>query len=403
MPDGFLSKGMPWLLFASVLIAGSFFCYSFGKTRALAEEITPSAQCQYAICIDSEKTGGEDQKPGSIFPMTIMIEPKHELRIKIFGPGVQMIFERSFYSDENGLVRAEYAIPADAKEGYYRVYLSTKAEEGKSYYSILFKIGDPNSGQNDRPFHIGDAEATQNGEHKMTFEADKPVDVLYRFGSPQVNVPANVPVNIVLYSESNAILDNATIYTISDDGSTIAHYIFTPMEYGDYRAVARVMYGGFSSEYAFPLKVRASSEYNFEVEGKKAAVTVDRYGDIGKVKSVNLDVAAKKLDIEIANEREYNILEVLVPYELLGDPYTVLTDGETVNLGKTSLSGNISKDQTFAAVRIPLDDSVSHIEIIGTSVIPEFPLAVPVLATGIVSLFVFFRLQASGKKYRQPD
>lgn len=265
--------------------------------------------------------------PGSIFPMAIRIEPKHELKVKIFGPGGQMIFEKPFYSDENGLVRAEYAIPADAKEGYYRVYFSTKAE-GKSYYSILFKIGDPNSSLNDRPFHIGTTEVTQNGEHRMTFRVDSPVDILYRFGSPQVSVPAKVPVNIILYNESNAILDNATIYTASRDGSIVAHYVFTPKEHGDYKVVVRVTYGSFTSEYAWPLKVRSSPEYSFEVEGKKASVTVDRYGDIGKVKSVNLDVTAKKLDIEIANEREYNILEVLVPYELLGDPYTVLTDGE---------------------------------------------------------------------------
>lgn len=331
--------------------------------------------------------------------MAIRIEPKHELKVKIFGPGVQMIFEKSFYSDENGLVRAEYAIPADAKEGYYRVYFSTKAEGGKSYYSILFKIGDPNSGLNDRPFHIGTAEATQNEEYRMIFRVDSPVDVLYRFSSPQVSVPAKVPVNVILYNESNAILDNATIYT-SEDGSIVAHYIFTPKEHGDYRAVARVTYGSFASEYTWPLKVRSSPEYSFEVEGKKASVTVDRYGDIGEVKSVNLDVAAKKLDIEIANEREYNILEVLVPYELLGDPYVVLTDGEPVNLGETSLSGNISKDQTFANIRIPVDDSVSHIEIVGTSVIPEFSVAIPVLAAGLVSLPVFFRLRVYRKHQR---
>src|SRR5437867_3167047 len=226
-----LAKSTFWMI-ALAISATFMLAFSFGHGYdAAAREYPKSLQCGYAICVDLEKTGGQDQHSSSIFPIVIGIEPNHELRVKIFGPGYQKIYDKTFTSNDTGWVNAEYEIPANATEGYYRVYLSTKADEGKSYYSLLFTIG--NLGKPDeKRFHIGVAEATQNGEYSPTFKINEPVDVVFKFGNPYVNVTSGVPVNVALFNASDVMLENTTIYTDSDShGLTSASYTFVPKAY----------------------------------------------------------------------------------------------------------------------------------------------------------------------------
>lgn len=379
------------LILGLLSLIGIFSWFIFSYQGYATAQDSLSLQCRYAICINSERSGGQDQKPSSVFPIVARIEPYSELEIKIFGPELTRVYDKSFHSDENGWVEIEYPIPSNATEGYYRVYLSTISEEGKSYSSLLFTIGNVYSSE-DKPFHIGVADATQNGEYKQIFDINRPIDVLFKLSNPYVDVPSGISVNIILNSDQSGVLENTAIYTQDGNGFTTALYSFVPNEYGFYDTLAKVTYGGFSSEYRLGLKVRPSPGYTFEVEGKASTVIIDRDGDIGKIRSVNLDASTKKLNIEIEKERAYNVLEIRLPYELLGDPYTVLTEGEKVNLGETSLSGSITKDQTFAIIRVPVDDSVSHIEIIGTTVIPEFGALAGLLgAVGMASIIVILR------------
>jgi predicted secreted protein with PEFG-CTERM motif len=105
------------------------------------------------------------------------------------------------------------------------------------------------------------------------------------------------------------------------------------------------------------------------------------------------------VSIAIEPEDWYNVLEVKVPYALLGDPYIVQTEGEVVDIGGTYQSGSITKQSDYAVIRIPVDDSVSKIDIIGTSVIPEFgSIAVVIMAAGIVGVMAISRHREGRRK-----
>ena len=233
---------------------------------------------------------------------------------------------------------------------------------------------------------IGDAVADQSGAYPYSYRINEQIDVTYRLRSPSHSIPAEVPVYVMLYNPAGKSIDNSTVYTNANGD---AHYSFIPSELGDYHTVSKAAYNGISDEYQLMIKVRRSPEYAFTVEGKNSTATIDRFAEFN-VTSVNIDPAQKKLSIEIEKVPNRDKMEVVIPYDLLGDPYTVFANGEMVDMGSiSSTSGSIYKDYTFARLTVPVDSSITRIEIMGTTAIPEFgSISMLVMAAGIVSTLV---------------
>jgi hypothetical protein len=230
---------------------------------------------------------------------------------------------------------------------------------------------------------IGTFRSEQDGEEKRSYEINKPLTTIFYFGNPFVEVPWGLPVRIVVSEiNSGSVIDNTTIFTEAEQDLMLATYTFTPSDYGKYKVAANATYGGISSEYSLVHKVVPGPKYTFEVEGKTSAATVDAPAEFD-IRSVNFDAKAKKLSIEIEKQEFTQRLQVIVPYELLGDPYGVLLDDEPVKMGNLYEAGEIRMGYTDAIFQINVDETVSHVDIIGTTAIPEFGFGMAALVIAV--------------------
>jgi len=105
----------------------------------------------------------------------------------------------------------------------------------------------------------------------------------------------------------------------------------------------------------------------------------------GQVLSITADPDAASLIFDIATTSDGEIT-ITLPRELIDakigsedDIFFVLAEGEEVSFSE-------SKTSTHRYVTIPFVHGTEQIEIIGTSVVPEFPLAIIVLSISIISI-----------------
>lgn len=110
----------------------------------------------------------------------------------------------------------------------------------------------------------------------------------------------------------------------------------------------------------------------------------------------SLDKSKKDLHIAIQSPNDsQGYMKLAIPHELLGGNYTVLIDG------KPSTVYNITAaDANITSIETRYDPSAKSIDIIGTSVIPEFPVLPPVLIAGITVLGIVIVIT---KKERRLD
>ncbi len=118
-----------------------------------------------------------------------------------------------------------------------------------------------------------------------------------------------------------------------------------------------------------------------EWEEQKFPVT---FRTLDEIKSLNFDQPARKLSFE--NSQENRFITIVIPLELLWNPYDVYLEGEKITYH------SYYQNDTHGWVNIK-PETVGTVEIIGISAIPEFSLLLP-LVLGIV---IVIGLQARNK------
>lgn len=118
--------------------------------------------------------------------------------------------------------------------------------------------------------------------------------------------------------------------------------------------------------------------------------------DGGQVLSITADPDAASLIFDIATTRNGEITMTL-PRDLIDskigsedDIFFVLVEGEEVSFSET-------KTPTHRYVTVPFVHGAEQIEIIGTSVVPEFPLAIIVLSLSIMLIILMPKLTRNFK------
>lgn len=107
-------------------------------------------------------------------------------------------------------------------------------------------------------------------------------------------------------------------------------------------------------------------EHEFLVEIRTFA-NIDNFEFNQPSKSIKFDVDGNK-----------DFVTAIIPTELLGEPYSLFLDGESVHFNERINNGT----HVWLNVR---PDSAGELEIIGTTVIPEFTLMIPLVA-GFVAI-----------------
>ena len=100
-----------------------------------------------------------------------------------------------------------------------------------------------------------------------------------------------------------------------------------------------------------------------------------------KIDKFNFEQISKSINFKINEKDEFVTLSI--PQELLGGPYVVLLDDEKIRYSK-----NYENENNILLTIKP--DSVGNIEIIGTTVIPEFSMFIPLIMGFLIVLTVPF-------------
>lgn len=96
------------------------------------------------------------------------------------------------------------------------------------------------------------------------------------------------------------------------------------------------------------------------------------------ISSLNFDQPTKKISFEVTEDNQHTIVNI--PLELLWSPYEVFLNDERIFVNEFYIN------ETHAGINIRPDTS-GTIEIIGTTVVPEFPIFAPLLV-GIVAVII---------------
>lgn len=124
----------------------------------------------------------------------------------------------------------------------------------------------------------------------------------------------------------------------------------------------------------------APSFSSIQVKG----ITIEHSKGVG-FQNVQVDEASKKLTFNISTQNT-NQLTLKLPKTLISGPNAVFVDGNQIS------NFQISKTSTGNTITIPLKSNSQQIEIIGTSVIPEFgSITMIVLAVAITSVVLVMR------------
>ena len=123
-----------------------------------------------------------------------------------------------------------------------------------------------------------------------------------------------------------------------------------------------------------------------EVEWEENKFNVEIITD-SKVNGFNFEQTSKSISFEV-NEKN-KIFSIILPEELLGGPYLVLLDGEKIDYQQQQV-----KDEKNILLSIK-PQSTGEITIIGTTVIPEFSMFIPLIMGFLVVLTVPFMKKLS--------
>ena len=118
-----------------------------------------------------------------------------------------------------------------------------------------------------------------------------------------------------------------------------------------------------------------------EVEWEENKFNVEIITD-SKVNGFNFEQTSKSISFEV-NEKN-KIFSIILPEELLGGPYLVLLDGEKIDYQQQQV-----KDEKNILLSIK-PQSTGEITIIGTTVIPEFSMFIPLIMGFVIVLTIPF-------------
>ncbi len=349
------------------------------------------------LCFDSDVMGPipRQEEAGGEYPLKIKVDPNGQLRVKIYHQSDQLYLDKTFHADDYGIITAEYKIPNDAMIGFYTVDLISQSERGKSYYGLAFHIGGNEPWG--APVSAGeilfqsegvDQDGKIYGENGIKFVLNNPITISLKTVTPQPHtILPNRPVNITLYGSDGNVVEQRIEQTDADGKIT---YTFTPTKVGHYKTLISTEYPGVKDTHYMKYPVGIRDNFTIVAEGKQFQIKVGGpWYSSTQIKNLEFNQQEKRLSMEIDKTDRVTRLDINIPYELLDGGYTVFTNGKQIRT-------DVGNSETSAVVYVPVDDTVTNIDVVGTTAIPEFPVVIMVISIAIGIILYVTRFGRAG-------
>ncbi len=126
-------------------------------------------------------------------------------------------------------------------------------------------------------------------------------------------------------------------------------------------------------------------KHTFIVETDGYDFPVEATGNLD-VTDISLNKDMKTITFHLQSSLDYNLLEILIPKNLINGEFTFLLDG-------SEIFPHVNMDDNNSFIVIEFNGTGKHIlEIIGTTYLPEFAEVAPiVLATSLIGIIVILK------------
>ena len=161
-------------------------------------------------------------------------------------------------------------------------------------------------------------------------------------------------VSVIIPEETDRVFVNDLPIQIGDKKGVNCHGCFMNLQY--YSTIPKILQQIDWKEDSFVVEIITDSE----------------------IEKFNFDQSLKSISFQVNDENKF--ITTIIPLELLWGPYVVFLDDEQIKYNKYTIN------ETYATLDIKPKTS-GEITIIGTTVIPEFPIIAP-LAIGFLMILV---------------
>ncbi|MDE1841650.1 MAG: hypothetical protein KGI09_07190 [Thaumarchaeota archaeon] len=168
---------------------------------------------------------------------------------------------------------------------------------------------------------------------------------------------------------------------------------------GEYLVSVNATYDNMTFDNAVDIRSHNVKEFDISAEGKKFPVFVDNWFSPIPA-NATFDEKGKSFALDLDTTANPKVVDITVPYDLLDGHLTVLVNGKQVLEGNDNNTyGMIKNDMTYSHITLFPDSNHTDVEIIGTSVVPEFLMPGIVLTIVVtVTVIVTYRLPLAAKE-----
>lgn len=355
---------------ATVLIVVGFVGIVFADdSDSITSDYSESEYtCDRPIClIDSTN----DKKPtaGSDHIFMVKVEPETKFTVRVFDSYFKPLFNKSVFSDKNGIASIAYPIPPDVENADYEITMTSYTSKGAVHTGALLRVGDKfSSSYYDGPPRIIHAHMEHDDHHYNPLVVEKQINMRiitnYKFENN-----STLPLEFTIYDPQGKILEEGTVVNEKDK---TARYYFTAKTDGLHTVVAKSDSHNIE-EHNERFGILKSKYIIHENDRDYPIVVNTRDEPTIAINSMKFDKDAKKIAFEV--EPTWSIQDALmveIPYGLLDGPYNVFVDGQLQDMEYYSGYGaRIFLRGDLTVLAIPLEYNSSKIEIVGTTVFPK--------------------------------
>ncbi|MGI0014768.1 MAG: MG2 domain-containing protein, partial [Nitrososphaera sp.] len=256
----------------------------------------------------------------------------------------------------------------------------------------------------------GDSQVTVQTEYHL-YRAGDAVRVMGSVSEEMRQETESDTVNVLLMNADGTVTGQQQTTIESNGEYTATINLASDAQSGEYSAGSKIeveasLLGLLDAEIVAKLEspkasfvVGAESSHDVEAEGGEAfSIEIASNSNIDNVELVEEE---KKLMFTVEGETgTKGVTEVTIPTAMLSGEMMVVIDGQVVS---SSSSDVILKSQTSADVKFEINYSHSEhsVEVTGTNVVPEFPMAAIVMAVAVGSAMVLAAKTKFGSQIRK--
>lgn len=286
----------------------------------------------------------------------------------------------------SGIIRGEIPIMNTAKPGSFDLVLSANGDmEGYQSEQKSFQITiEQYDGPRDPPYSVF---APVDFTFKPGFMTEQEINFTGQTayngcGPPIPNVPIKAEIKKYDPRTSQWLETVATQNLVSDENGYYEVY-FEPIgrQAGYFSVLFTSEYQGVEHTFGIgtPHNIK---NFTISAEGKNFDVIVDSWYSIPL--SVEFNQQEKKLAVDVDTSDSFKRIALTVPHELLDGEFVIFVNGvERTDIWYTKVTG-------YTTFGFESNTDKTHIEIIGTSAIPEFGMITALVLTISILLIVTF-------------